>query len=118
MQRFHSLGFLRGYGLMRIATTLLAGAIMSVSVLGGESLPPLKDAKAPRNLQELWGKYDPAKEPVGVVAAITPFNAPFNLAAHKIAPSIAAGNTLVLKPPPQAPLSHVCPLVPHGWPVP
>ncbi|MBI1397004.1 MAG: aldehyde dehydrogenase family protein [Betaproteobacteria bacterium] len=42
--------------------------------------------------------------PVGVVAAITPFNAPFNLAAHKIAPSIAAGNALVLKPPPQTPL--------------
>jgi len=42
--------------------------------------------------------------PVGVIAAITPFNAPFNLAAHKIAPAIAAGNTLVLKPPPQAPL--------------
>jgi acyl-CoA reductase-like NAD-dependent aldehyde dehydrogenase len=42
--------------------------------------------------------------PVGVVAAITPFNAPFNLAAHKIAPSIAAGNAMVLKPPPQAPL--------------
>ncbi len=42
--------------------------------------------------------------PVGVVAAITPFNAPFNLAAHKIAPALAAGNTLVLKPPPQTPL--------------
>jgi acyl-CoA reductase-like NAD-dependent aldehyde dehydrogenase len=42
--------------------------------------------------------------PVGVVAAITPFNAPLNLAAHKIAPSIAAGNAMVLKPPPQAPL--------------
>jgi acyl-CoA reductase-like NAD-dependent aldehyde dehydrogenase len=42
--------------------------------------------------------------PVGVVAAITPFNAPFNLAAHKLAPSIAAGNAMVLKPPPQAPL--------------
>jgi acyl-CoA reductase-like NAD-dependent aldehyde dehydrogenase len=42
--------------------------------------------------------------PVGVVAAITPFNAPFNLAAHKVAPAIAAGNTVVLKPPPQAPL--------------
>ncbi|MEO8628105.1 MAG: aldehyde dehydrogenase family protein, partial [Betaproteobacteria bacterium] len=42
--------------------------------------------------------------PVGVVAAITPFNAPFNLASHKIAPAIAAGNTIVLKPPPQAPL--------------
>jgi acyl-CoA reductase-like NAD-dependent aldehyde dehydrogenase len=42
--------------------------------------------------------------PVGVVAAITPFNAPFNLACHKLAPAIAAGNTVVLKPPPQTPL--------------
>lgn len=41
--------------------------------------------------------------PVGVVAGITPFNAPFNLAAHKIAPAIAAGNVIVLKAPPQAP---------------
>ncbi len=41
--------------------------------------------------------------PVGVVAGITPFNAPFNLACHKIAPAIAAGDTLVLKAPPQAP---------------
>ena len=43
--------------------------------------------------------------PVGLVAAITPFNAPINLTAHKIAPAIAAGNTVVLKPPPQAALS-------------
>ena len=41
--------------------------------------------------------------PVGVVAGITPFNAPVNLACHKIAPSIAAGNTIVLKAPPQSP---------------
>jgi acyl-CoA reductase-like NAD-dependent aldehyde dehydrogenase len=41
--------------------------------------------------------------PVGVVAGITPFNTPVNLACHKIAPSIAAGNTLVLKAPPQSP---------------
>jgi len=41
--------------------------------------------------------------PVGVVAGITPFNAPFNLACHKIAPAIAAGNTLVLKAPLQSP---------------
>jgi acyl-CoA reductase-like NAD-dependent aldehyde dehydrogenase len=41
--------------------------------------------------------------PVGVVAGITPFNAPFNLAAHKVAPAIAAGNVIVLKAPPQAP---------------
>jgi acyl-CoA reductase-like NAD-dependent aldehyde dehydrogenase len=43
--------------------------------------------------------------PVGVVAGITPFNAPFNLAVHKVAPAIAAGNVIVLKPPPQAPLT-------------
>jgi acyl-CoA reductase-like NAD-dependent aldehyde dehydrogenase len=41
--------------------------------------------------------------PVGVVGAITPFNAPFNLACHKVAPAIAAGNTIVLKAPPQTP---------------
>jgi acyl-CoA reductase-like NAD-dependent aldehyde dehydrogenase len=41
--------------------------------------------------------------PVGVVAGITPFNAPVNLACHKIAPSMAAGNALVLKAPPQSP---------------
>lgn len=36
--------------------------------------------------------------PVGVIGAITPFNFPFNLTAHKVAPAIAAGNTVVLKP--------------------
>lgn len=41
--------------------------------------------------------------PVGVVAAITPFNAPLNLACHKIGPALAAGNAIVLKAPPQAP---------------
>jgi acyl-CoA reductase-like NAD-dependent aldehyde dehydrogenase len=42
--------------------------------------------------------------PVGVVAAITPYNAPFNLACHKLAPAFAAGNAVVLKPPQQCPL--------------
>ena len=41
--------------------------------------------------------------PIGVVAAITPFNAPVNLACHKIGPAIAAGNVAVLKAPPQCP---------------
>jgi acyl-CoA reductase-like NAD-dependent aldehyde dehydrogenase len=41
--------------------------------------------------------------PVGVVAGITPFNAPFNLACHKVAPALAAGNVIVLKAPPQSP---------------
>ncbi|NEU30123.1 aldehyde dehydrogenase family protein [bacterium LRH843] len=45
--------------------------------------------------------------PVGVVCAITPFNFPFNLTAHKIAPAIAAGNTVVLKPAKNTPISAI-----------
>jgi aldehyde dehydrogenase (NAD+) len=45
-------------------------------------------------------------EPVGVVAAIVPWNAPVTLAAWKVAPALAAGCTVVLKPPPEAPLSN------------
>ena len=44
--------------------------------------------------------------PVGVVAAIVPWNAPVTLAAWKVAPALAAGCTVVLKPPPEAPLSN------------
>ena len=36
--------------------------------------------------------------PLGVVCAITPFNAPLNTVAHKVAPALAAGNAVVLKP--------------------
>ncbi len=42
--------------------------------------------------------------PIGPIAAISPFNFPLNLAVHKIAPAIAAGNTIVLKPPSKDPL--------------
>jgi len=42
--------------------------------------------------------------PVGVVVGITPFNGPVNLAAHKLGPALAAGNSIVLKPSPKAPL--------------
>jgi acyl-CoA reductase-like NAD-dependent aldehyde dehydrogenase len=45
--------------------------------------------------------------PVGVVAAITPFNAPLNTTAHKVGPAIAAGNAVVLKPAEQTPLCSV-----------
>ena len=45
--------------------------------------------------------------PVGVVAAITPFNFPLNLVAHKVAPALAAGNTVVLKPAERTPLTAV-----------
>lgn len=45
------------------------------------------------------------KIPLGVVAAITPFNYPVNLAIHKIAPALAAKNTVVFKPSSKAPLA-------------
>jgi acyl-CoA reductase-like NAD-dependent aldehyde dehydrogenase len=45
------------------------------------------------------------REPVGVIGAITPWNAPTMIAAWKIAPALAAGCTVVLKPPEDAPLS-------------
>ncbi|GED67205.1 aldehyde dehydrogenase [Brevibacillus reuszeri] len=47
------------------------------------------------------------RKPIGVVGAITPFNFPFNLVAHKVGPAIAAGNTVVLKPASQTPLSSL-----------
>lgn len=45
------------------------------------------------------------REPLGIIGAITPFNFPFNLVAHKLGPAIAAGNSVVLKPAKQTPLS-------------
>jgi acyl-CoA reductase-like NAD-dependent aldehyde dehydrogenase len=45
------------------------------------------------------------RRPVGVIAAISPFNFPLNLVAHKVAPAIASGNTIVLKPASSTPLS-------------
>lgn len=45
------------------------------------------------------------QEPIGVIGAITPFNFPMNLVAHKVGPALAAGNTVVLKPANQTPLS-------------
>ncbi len=47
------------------------------------------------------------RRPVGVIAAISPFNFPLNLVAHKVAPAIASGNTLVLKPATTTPLTAV-----------
>jgi acyl-CoA reductase-like NAD-dependent aldehyde dehydrogenase len=45
--------------------------------------------------------------PCGIVVAISPFNFPLNLMAHKVAPAIAAGNAVVMKPPSSTPLSSL-----------
>ncbi len=47
------------------------------------------------------------REPLGVIAAITPFNFPLNLAMHKIGPALAAGNAVVHKPASTTPISAV-----------
>ena len=47
------------------------------------------------------------RRPVGVIAAISPFNFPLNLVAHKVAPALASGNSLVLKPATWTPLAAV-----------
>ncbi len=45
--------------------------------------------------------------PIGTVLSITPFNFPLMLAIHKLAPALAIGNPVILKPPPQTPLSQL-----------
>ena len=47
------------------------------------------------------------RRPVGVIAAISPFNFPLNLVAHKVAPALASGNSIVLKPATSTPLAAV-----------
>jgi acyl-CoA reductase-like NAD-dependent aldehyde dehydrogenase len=47
------------------------------------------------------------REPIGVIAGITPFNFPINLVAHKVAPAIAGGNCIVVKPSSQTPISSL-----------
>ena len=48
------------------------------------------------------------RKPLGVIGGISPFNFPLNLVAHKVAPSIASGNAMVLKPASQTPILSIC----------
>jgi acyl-CoA reductase-like NAD-dependent aldehyde dehydrogenase len=67
----------------------------------GETVP-LDAAPAGEGFFGFW-----QRRPVGVVAAISPFNFPLNLVAHKVAPALAAGCPVVLKPAELTPLSAV-----------
>lgn len=70
--------------------------------------------------QSTAGRWGIVKRfPLGPVAGITPFNFPLNLVAHKVAPAIAAGCSMVLKPAPQTPLSSLLlaeVIQQAGWP--
>ena len=76
-------------------------AAVAARTLGGDVVP--MDASAAGE-----GKLAfTLRLPVGVVGAISPFNFPLNLVAHKLAPAIAAGCPVVLKPASQTPLSAI-----------
>jgi acyl-CoA reductase-like NAD-dependent aldehyde dehydrogenase len=89
---------------IRTARTEVARAVFTFKVAAEESTRiygeylPLDASDIAKNR---WGIV--RRFPLGPIAAITPFNFPLNLVAHKIAPAIAAGCTMVLKPAPQAP---------------
>lgn len=81
--------------------------------LGGESIPlDLTEGNENR-----WGLVQ--RFPVGPVLAITPFNFPLNLVAHKAAPAIAAGCPILIKPSPQTPFTALAlgeVILKAGWP--
>lgn len=81
----------------RAIATLELGAEEATRIVG-EVIP--LDVTAPsRGYSGSW-----VRVPAGPVIAIAPFNFPLNLVVHKIAPALACGCSVVLKPPPQAPL--------------
>ncbi len=82
----------------RSAWTLRAAATAAESLQG--SVPPTTVSPEGAGLVALA-----LRVPVGVVGAVTPFNAPFNLVMHKVAPAFAAGNAIVVKPASQAALT-------------
>jgi betaine-aldehyde dehydrogenase len=66
----------------------------AVTKFGGQTIPVS------------WGGFDfTLRQPLGVVAAIVPWNFPFPIASWKVAPALAAGNCVVLKPAMQSPLT-------------
>jgi acyl-CoA reductase-like NAD-dependent aldehyde dehydrogenase len=81
--------------------------------LGGESIPlDLTEGNEGR-----WGLVQ--RFSIGPVLAITPFNFPLNLVAHKVAPAIAAGCPMILKPAPQTPFTALAlgeVVLKAGWP--
>jgi len=117
--------------LRQISEELLANKSYLASVLAMESGKPMRYAigeieraaqvfliaaeeakRLPKEFLSLdWTAAGAGKEglvkyfPIGLVAGIAPFNFPLNLAVHKIAPAIAAGNAIILKPARSTPLS-------------
>lgn len=114
----------RRTGLLRAAEVLQGAMADLAPVLTAEQGKPIGDANVEVIASAIWARYfanldqpteviqdddnayvELARRPLGVVAAITPWNFPLTLAFWKVAPSLFAGNTLVLKPSPFTPLT-------------
>ena len=119
--------------LMRVSAAIMAGREEIALTLAAEAGKPLKDARvetdraamtfhvAAEEARRLGGELIPMdlaphgegriglvrRVPIGPIAAISPFNFPLNLSAHKLAPALAAGNSIVLKPATKTPLSAI-----------
>jgi len=117
--------------LRKVAARLAAEAEEFARTIASESGKPIKEARveveravstlefSSEEARRLAGEVVPmeaapagkgrmaitVREPLGVIAAITPFNFPLNLSMHKIGPAIAAGNTVVHKPASTTPIT-------------
>lgn len=124
--------------LRRAATTIDEHGIELATILTTEQGKPLGEARAEVARSAQWLKYfadlelaeppprvgaeraELVRRPLGVVAAVTPWNAPLMLACWKLGPALRAGNTVVLKPSPFTPLSTLrmgellAPVLPPG----
>ncbi len=92
--------------------TLAAGEVaraVGTFTLAAEETRRFAGEVVPIDIEERTEGYFSATErfPIGPIAAFSPFNFPLNLVAHKLAPCLATGNTMVLKAPPQAPLTSL-----------
>lgn len=123
--------FTRAEILKKVALLLSERSEVAAKIISIEAAKPIKTARdevertiqtyifAAEEAKRLHGEMLPmeaapggvnrigytVRNPVGVVGAITPFNFPMNLVAHKLGPAVAAGNPVVLKPASQTPFS-------------
>ena len=105
---------------IKTARTEVERAIFTFTVAAEESTR-IYGEYLPLDWQEYtvgrWGMV--RRFPLGPIAGITPFNFPLNLVAHKVAPAIAAGCTMIVKPAPQTPLTALLlaeAVQQAGWP--
>jgi acyl-CoA reductase-like NAD-dependent aldehyde dehydrogenase len=132
---FHAMRELANYErsdlLLRVAELIRRDLAEYGQIVCAETGKPIKEAKveaarsietliaAAHEARQLHGEVIPmefsatgkgrmaitVREPIGVIGCITPFNVPLNLALHKVAPALAAGNAVVHKPATKTPLS-------------